>query len=228
MDFIGPLSPSGGFDMIAVVVDRSTKQVIIEPTNKEINPEGTARILRNRVFTQRGIPKKIISDWGKQFVGAFSKDLYRQLGITGNPSTAYHPQTDGQTEWVNQEIEKYLQLFINYHQDDWHDWLPMAEFALNNRRNDATSYSPFFLNKGYHPNMHINRPHVFEDESAEAFTTCLAKNVEDANAALKFAADAMQRDAARRARPSRTYNEGQQVWVESTNIKSQRPSEKAG
>jgi transposase InsO family protein len=226
VDFIGPLCSAGGFDTIAVIVDRSTKQVIIEPTNKEINPEGTARILRNRVFSQHGIPKKIISDRGKQFVGDFSRDLYRQLGITGNPSTAYHPQTDGQTERANQEIEKYLRLFINYHQDDWHDWLPMAEFALNNRRNDATGYSPFFLNKGYHPNMHINRPHVFQDESAEAFATRLAKNIEDSNAALKLAAEAMQRDAARRTRPSRSYEEGQRVWVEGTNIKSQRPSPK--
>jgi transposase InsO family protein len=226
VDFIGPLCPAGGFDTIAVAVDRSTKYVIIEPTNKEINPEGTARILRNRVFAQQGIPKKIISDRGKQFVGSFSRDLYRQLGITGNPSTAYHPQTDGQTERANQEIEKYLRLFINYHQDDWHDWLPMAEFALNNRKSDATGYSPFFLNKGYHPNMHINRPHVPQDESAEAFAARLAKNIEDANAALTMAADAMKRDAARHTRPSRTYKEGQQVWVESTNIKSQRPSEK--
>ena len=79
------------------------------------------------------------------------KELYRLLGIEGTPSTAYHPQTNGQTEQINQEIEQYLRLFVNYRQSDWAEWLPIAEFALNDKVSSSTGYSPFFLNYGLHP-----------------------------------------------------------------------------
>ena len=81
----------------------------------------------------------------------FTKDLYRLLGIKMNPSTAYHPQTDSQTEHINQEVEQYLQLFVNYHQDDWVEWLPLAKFSYNDKVHSSTGYSPFFLNYGQHP-----------------------------------------------------------------------------
>lgn len=79
------------------------------------------------------------------------RELFAQLGITGNPSTAYHPQTDGQTERINQEIEHYLQVFANYHQTDWADWLALAEFSYNDRAQSSTGYSPFFINYGQDP-----------------------------------------------------------------------------
>ncbi len=87
----------------------------------------------------------VISDRGSQFVSKFMKELYRLLDITPNASTAWHPQMDGQTKQVNQEIEKYLRIFINYRQDDWTDWLPLAEFAHNNRIHSATGKSPFMV-----------------------------------------------------------------------------------
>ncbi len=73
------------------------------------------------------------------------------LDITPNVSTAYHPQTDGQTERVNQEIKKYLQIFVNYRQTDWSDWLLLAEFAHNNRVHSATGKSPFMVLYGRNP-----------------------------------------------------------------------------
>jgi hypothetical protein len=76
------------------------------------------------------------------------------LGIEGNPSTAYHPQMDGQTEQMNREVEKYLQTYINYQQDNWSEWLPLAEFTYNNAVHEATHQTPFFLNKGCHPRVH--------------------------------------------------------------------------
>ena len=69
------------------------------------------------------------------------------------PSTAYHPQTDGQTERTNQTLEAYLRSYINYKQDDWADFLPIAEFAYNNSVHSATTVSPFFANYGYHPRL---------------------------------------------------------------------------
>ena len=73
------------------------------------------------------------------------RDFYRMVGIEGNPSTAYHPQTDGQTERLNQEIEQYLRLFIDHHQSDWAEWLSLAEFAYNNKVQSSTGHSPFMV-----------------------------------------------------------------------------------
>jgi len=73
------------------------------------------------------------------------KEFYCLIGIEGASSTAFHPQTNGQTEWFNQEIEQYLRLFVNYRQSDWAEWLSIAEFSLNDKISSSTSYSPFFL-----------------------------------------------------------------------------------
>ena len=78
------------------------------------------------------------------------KELFEVLKIKGNPSTAYHPQTDGQTERVNQEVKEFLAMFVNDRQDDWSKWLALAQFCHNDREHSATKYSPFFLNYGYH------------------------------------------------------------------------------
>jgi hypothetical protein len=67
------------------------------------------------------------------------KGLYQNLGIEANPSTAYHPQTDGQTERVNQELEEYLRIYVNERQNDWVDWLPIAQFCHNDRSHSVTT-----------------------------------------------------------------------------------------
>src|SRR3954469_23640101 len=77
--------------------------------------------------------QKVISDQGPQFISIFIQSLYQLLEVKGNPSTAYHPQTDGQTERVNQEIKRYLQIYINHHQTDWEEWLSIAEFSYNDK-----------------------------------------------------------------------------------------------
>jgi transposase InsO family protein len=84
------------------------------------------------VWKDFGLPEVVISDQGTQFVGHFMRDLLKLLGIKLNTLTAYHPQTDGQTEHVNQNIEQYLRVFTNFLQDDWADWLMLAEFNHNN------------------------------------------------------------------------------------------------
>ena len=83
------------------------------------------------------------------------KDLYHLLKITGNPSTAYHPQTDRQTERTNQEVEQYLHIYTNYEQSDWAEWLVIAEFALNNHEYVATKMSPFFVNYRFNPPLDV-------------------------------------------------------------------------
>src|SRR6266581_7454126 len=94
-----------------------------------------------------------MSDRGLQFIAAFMKELHRLLGIESATSTAYHPQTDRQTERVNQELEQYLQIFVRERQDDWHALLPLAEFSYNNYIHSSTQQTPFLLDTGQHPQM---------------------------------------------------------------------------
>ena len=95
----------------------------------------------------------IVSDRGPQFIVEFMKELYRLLGIKLSATTAYHPQGDGQTEQVNQELEQFLRLFINQRQDDWDNLLPFAEFQYNNHIHLATQNVPFLLDTGRIPQM---------------------------------------------------------------------------
>jgi hypothetical protein len=112
-DLIGPLPECNGFNAILVIVDRFTKRMIAEAMHTMISSEGSAKVMRDRVFRDHGLPRNIISDRGLQFVSKFMMELYRMFGINGNPSTAYQSQTDRQMEQVNQEIEQYLRIFIN-------------------------------------------------------------------------------------------------------------------
>jgi hypothetical protein len=102
------------------------------------------------------LPRTIISNRRLQFVSQFMRDLLKLLRIKGNPSTAYHPQTDRQTEWMNQELEQYLKTYINYQQDDWLEWSSLVEFTYNNQEHSAMKCSPFFANYRRYPNKGMN------------------------------------------------------------------------
>lgn len=108
MDFIGPLPESQANNMIFNMVDRHSKKLYSIPCCNTITMEGVARIFQKEIWPHEGLPKQVISNQGPQFMAAFTKELYKILRITGAPSTAYHPQTDGQMQRVNQELEIYL------------------------------------------------------------------------------------------------------------------------
>ena len=108
MDLIGPLLMSRGHNMFLNVVDRHLKLLYSLPCHKTITAEGVARLFQKEIWPHEGIPEQIIADRGPQFVATFTKELYQLLKITGALSTAYHLQTDGQMERVNQEVEVYL------------------------------------------------------------------------------------------------------------------------
>jgi transposase InsO family protein len=113
-DLIGPLPESWTYDAIIMMVDTKTKAIKLEPGNVTVTTMGAAIVMKNRVFREEGLPIKVISDRGPQFVSGFMRELYKLLGIEGNPSMVYHPQTNGQTERVNREVEKYLRMFTNH------------------------------------------------------------------------------------------------------------------
>jgi len=116
-DFITKLPLAQGYDSILVVVDWLTKMVHFIPTTEKTLAEGLARLFRDNMWKLHGLPESIISDRGLQFAAGIMKELNEMLGIKSKLSTAFHPQTDRQTERVNQELEQYLRMFIDHRQE---------------------------------------------------------------------------------------------------------------
>jgi len=115
-----------------------------------ISLEGIAKIYWDDIQKLHGIPRKILSNREPQFASKFMEEFTKALGTKRQLSTAYHPQTDGQTERINQEIGTFLRHYVNYQQDDWTNWLAAAEFQYNDKKHAATGKTPFELNFGRH------------------------------------------------------------------------------
>ena len=115
------------------------------------NAEDVANCYIQNVFKLHGMPKSLVSDRDTKFTGHFWTALFKAIGTSLDMSTAFHPESDGQTERSNSTIEDYLRHFVNARQDDWVQCLPLAEFAFNSQVNAATGLSPFELDLGYVP-----------------------------------------------------------------------------
>ena len=113
-DFITKLPLAQGYDSILVVIDRFTKMAYFIPTTERTSVEGLVCLFRDNIWKLHGLLDSIISDRGPQFAAGIMKELNRILGIETKLSIAFHPQTDGQTERMNQELEQYLQMFIDH------------------------------------------------------------------------------------------------------------------
>ncbi|MBW0522545.1 hypothetical protein O181_062260 [Austropuccinia psidii MF-1] len=126
MDFITQLPLSNNFDSIIVVVDRFSKMAIFIPAYGTMTSLELAQIFISHVFSKHGLSVSIVSDRGSSFFSSFWTSLCQQLRISRDLSNAFHPEKDGQTERVNQILEQYLQMYISYHQVDWHTCLPLT------------------------------------------------------------------------------------------------------
>ena len=133
-----------------VIVDRFIKMIQLKAMTTNISSEEIAKICRDEVWKFYGIPRKILSDRGPQFVSKFMEEFTKALRITRQLSTAYYPQIDGQTERMNQEVGTFLQHYINSQQDDWMEWLAAMEFQYNDKKHAAIEKTPFKLNFGRH------------------------------------------------------------------------------
>ena len=134
-----------------VVVDRFTKMAHFVALKTEATATDVANKFVSEIWKTHGLPDEIISDRDTKWTGEFWQGICKLLNIKRKLSTAFHPQTDGQTERVNQTLETYLRTFINYEQDDWFQMLPLAEFAYNNSYTTAIKTTPFYANYGFHP-----------------------------------------------------------------------------
>ena len=225
-DFVTNLPPSKGFNSVMVCVDRLSKMVRLIPCNKTITSKMAAKKYRDYVWKDFGLPSRIISDRGPQFVSSFTHALNSLLGISENFSTSRHPQTDGQTERMNQEMEQYLWIFCGKRQHDWAEWLACAEFSINNKINSSTGYSPFFLNYGRHP----HRPLLPQRSSpsgvprADSFAKQMSNLAKETSAALTLANAAMKRSYDKHHLPLPDINPGSFVLLDSKGIETNSPS----
>jgi Integrase zinc binding domain/RNase H-like domain found in reverse transcriptase len=155
IDLIVKLPMSHGYDSILMVTDQGcSKAAIMIPCREATDAEGMAQLYGQHVFPHYGIPRSIISDRDTRFASTFTKELCRCIGTRQNISTAYHPQTDRQSERTNQWLEQYLRIFVNHRQDDWAKWLPITQYVHNAWPSSTTKLPPFELIMGYTPRAH--------------------------------------------------------------------------
>ena len=220
-DFITKLPLAQGYDSILVVVDRLTKMVHFISTTEKTSAEGLARLFRNNMWKLHRLPESIISDRGLQFAAGLMRELNEMLGIKSKLSTAFHPQTDGQTKRVNQELEQYLRMFIDHRQEQWPEWLGMAEFAYNNKAHLSTRTSPFKANYGQDPRMEFEGRKKGKYEEAEKFIEKMKEIQEEAKAALGKAQADMRKYADKKRSNIEEYKVGNLVMLSTKDLKYQ-------
>ncbi len=170
VDMIGELLDSKGYNAVLMVVDHLSKRIHAIPTVTSLDSARVAWLFLEHIWCHHGLPEEVISDRRSAFISNFSCKLAALLGVKLTPSTSYHLQTDGQTEHVNQEIEAYLWVFMSHQQDDWANWLLLAEFAYNNKVHTATHQTLFELDTRQHPCLGVEPMRMSTVEAADAFT----------------------------------------------------------
>jgi len=182
-----------------------TKMAYFVPTTEKTSAKGVARLFRDNIWKLHGLPKSIITDRGAQFVAGMIKELNR---IDTKLSTAYHPQIDGQTERMNQDLKQYLRIFIDHRQEQWPDWLAMAEFAYNNKVQTSTKVSPFRANNGRDPHMGFEIRKKKKFEKAEEFARRMKEVHKKAEAVLKKSQEKMRKYTDRKRSKVEEYRVG--------------------
>ncbi|MBW0555259.1 hypothetical protein O181_094974, partial [Austropuccinia psidii MF-1] len=185
MDFITQLPLSNSFDSILVIVDRFSKMAVFIPTMSSITSLDLAHLFIKNIFSKHGLPSSIVSDRGSLFVSSFWTNLCQQLKISRYLSIAYHPETDGQEERVNQILKQYLWRYVNYHKDNWNTWLPLAEFSYNNSDHSSTKQSPFFTI--YRRDPQFDSVHITQDTQAGKLSTKIQSVQQDVKRELEVA-----------------------------------------
>jgi len=191
------------------------------PTMEKTSVEGLARLFRDNVWKWHGLPESIISDRGPQFVAGLMRELNGILGIQSKLSTAFHPQMDGQTKRINQELEQYLRMFINHRQEQWPEWLGMAEFAYNNKAYLSTQTSPFKANYEQDPRMGFKGRKNGKYAGAEKFIEKMKEIQEEAKAVLGKAQADMKKYTDKKRSDIDEYKVGDLVMLSIKDLKYQ-------
>ena len=221
MDWITKLPPSGNYDTILTITDHDcSKAVIFIPCTEQMGTEDLAKLYFRYVFPFFGLPSKIISDQDTHLTSTLAQQICQQLGIEQNISTAYHPQTDGQAERTNQNLETYLRIFCNEQQNDWAMWLPLAQFAINSWPSHTTKIPLFQLLTGVIPRGAQDQP--------MALIPSLNERGNQIEGMCKRAYDAILHSQMMLSKDSnyRPFKEGEKVWLDAKNLRTTHPTHK--
>jgi hypothetical protein len=230
MDFITklPLSeePVSGqfYDSILVVVDRFTKFSYFIPYREDTDAEEMAYVFYRHVVSTHGLPNEILTDRGPTFASKFWQGLMALLGLNHRLSTAFRPQTDGQTERMNQVVESYLRCYINHEQDDWVEKLPAAQFAYNTAKNESTKLTPAYANFGFE--AYRGKKEGPLNVKAILSSQQLRELHEQMKEELEMVRERMKLYYNKKRLQGPTFSEGDMVYLATTNIKTKRPSKK--
>jgi hypothetical protein len=215
LDFITKLPPSYGYDTILTITDHDiSKASIFLPCKEMIDAVGIAELYATHVFLHYGVPLKVISDRDPHFDLAFTTDLCKLLGVRQNISSAYHLQTDGQSERTNQSLETYLQLYCDTQQHEWAKLLPMAQYVRNLWPSITTKQVPFNTLIGYTPQAHqpTCSSHIPNLQQR-------LKNIKESRTAALEAIRKVQEKQEQVLTRFKDFSIGDKVWLEGTNLK---------
>ncbi|XPS94913.1 hypothetical protein M3J09_004211 [Ascochyta lentis] len=222
MDFITDLPESEGNYNLMVVTDRLSKDIILVPL-PDLSVKTVTRAFISNVVGHHWLPNAIVSDRGTQFLSDFWQTMCQLLKITRRLSTAFHPQTDGSTERMNSVVEAYLRAYINWAQDDWSAWVPMAQIAIKGRVATSTGFSPFFLQHGYDvdpvqidPDLAAELLHRHAREPTRAAASMVqkfAETIDFVKAQMAEAQQVQERQANAHRREAPQLKVGDKVWL---------------
>ena len=218
VDFITKLPVVAGKDAILVVCNRLSKMAHFVATTEGTSAEGLARLFRDNIWKLHRLPESVVSNRGPQFVAELTKELNKMLGIETRLSTVFYPQTDGQTEQINQELEQYLRFFVNHRQKDWPEWLASAEFAVNNKAHLATKVSLFMVNYKRELRMGGDIRKREKVEKAMEFAERIKKVHEEAEATLTKAQEDMKSQADKRRKETKNWKKGDRVLLSTKDL----------
>lgn len=232
MDFVTGLPPAKHrrhvYDAILVVVCRYSKMARFIPCNIDIQAPELCDVLCDEIFAVFGSPASIVSDRGSLFTSSYWSTLCYELAIRRRLSTAYHPQTDGQTERTNQTMEGYLRCYVNDEQNDWPMLLASAEYACNNAKNATTQKTPFEVVYTFSPTMRKNIE-VARPESTNQASKDRAEAILTAQKQLAAAwheANSKMVEYYNRKRTDMSFKVGDWVLLSSKNIRLLKHSRK--
>ena len=191
-----------------------------------ITSQELAQLFVIHVFSKHGIPSHVTSNCGVEFVSHFFRSLGKALNMKLHFTLGYHLEGDGQTEGTNQNLKQYLRIYCNYQHDNWYEHLTLAEFAYNNAPSATTGISPFFANKGYHPNITVHPEHDLTSARAKEFAVDLDDLHRELREQIAEAQKCYQGPADSRRTLAPNFGVGQQVFVKATYFRTTRPLKK--